>query len=93
MQKFQIALGRIMDQWRSANRAGGTHDRRHPALPRSRSLYDGATPAGAGVATEVLLRLALHLGDEPLRSAARSALTAATRQFRICRSSGMAPAA
>ena len=40
----------------------------HERLPtRSRSTHDGALPAGAGVACEVLLRLAVHFDDEELR--------------------------
>jgi uncharacterized protein YyaL (SSP411 family) len=54
-----------------------TSDDHEVLLTRSRSLYDGATPAGAGVAAETLLRLAIHLDDPPFRNAARSVLAAA----------------
>ena len=43
-------------------------------LTRSRSVHDGALPSGAGVATEVLLRLALHLNRDDLRHAAERTL-------------------
>jgi uncharacterized protein YyaL (SSP411 family) len=39
-------------------------------LVRTRSIHDGALPAGSGVATETLLRLAGHLDDARLRDAA-----------------------
>jgi hypothetical protein len=57
--------------------AGGgfffTSDDHESLLVRTRSTYDGALPSGAGVAAEVLLRLAVHLDrDEFRRSAMRT---------------------
>jgi uncharacterized protein YyaL (SSP411 family) len=49
-------------------------DDHEPLLARSLSSHDGALPAGAGVATELLLRLGLHLDDDLLRGAAERAL-------------------
>jgi uncharacterized protein YyaL (SSP411 family) len=43
-------------------------------LTRTRSLHDGALPSGAGVATEILGRLAIHLGDDAFRAAAERTL-------------------
>jgi uncharacterized protein YyaL (SSP411 family) len=43
-------------------------------LTRNRSLHDGALPSGAGVATELLLRLSIHLDDRSLRETATRAL-------------------
>ncbi len=45
-------------------------------LTRNRSLHDGALPSGAGVAIELLLRLAIQLEDRALREAAERALRA-----------------
>ena len=59
--------------------AGGfffTSDDHEKLLTRSRSLYDGALPAGAGVAAEVLLRLAAHRNDPTLRAPAERTLRA-----------------
>jgi uncharacterized protein YyaL (SSP411 family) len=60
--------------------AGGgfyfTSDDHEALLTRTRSLHDGALPAGAGVAAEVLLRLSAHLDDRALGDAARSTLAA-----------------
>jgi uncharacterized protein len=53
-----------------------TSDDHEEILARTRSVYDGAIPAGSGVAVEVLARLAVHLDDAALRDAARAALTA-----------------
>jgi uncharacterized protein YyaL (SSP411 family) len=67
-------VGRFGDEKR-----GGfffTSDDHETLLTRSRSLYDGALPAGAGVATEVLLRLALHFDDPALRRPADRTLRA-----------------
>jgi len=47
-----------------------TSDDHEALLTRNRSLHDGALPSGAGVATEFLLRLAVHLDDETLREPA-----------------------
>ena len=49
-------------------------DDHEPLLARSLSSHDGALPAGAGVATELLLRLGLHFDDATLRRAAERAL-------------------
>jgi uncharacterized protein YyaL (SSP411 family) len=51
-----------------------TSDDHESLLTRTRSLHDGALPSGAGVATEVLLRLAVHLDDSALRRAAERTL-------------------
>jgi uncharacterized protein YyaL (SSP411 family) len=45
-------------------------------LVRTRSIHDGALPAGSGVAAEVLLRLAGHLDDSRFRDAALGTLRA-----------------
>jgi uncharacterized protein YyaL (SSP411 family) len=45
-------------------------------LARTRSTYDDAIPAGSAVATEVLLRLAVHLDDAALRKGGLAALVA-----------------
>jgi uncharacterized protein YyaL (SSP411 family) len=51
-----------------------TSDDHESLLTRTRSLHDGALPSGAGVATEVLLRLAVHLDREDLRRSAERAI-------------------
>jgi len=60
--------------------AGGgfffTSDDHESLLVRTRSAYDGALPAGAGVAAEVLLRLAVHLDCEEFRRSAMRTLEA-----------------
>ena len=53
-----------------------TSDDHETLLTRTRSSHDGALPSGAGVAAEVLLRLARHLDDAELRAAGGRALTA-----------------
>jgi len=45
-------------------------------LVRTRSIHDGALPAGSGVAAEILLRLAGHLDDSRFRDAALRTLRA-----------------
>ncbi|HXV74999.1 MAG TPA: hypothetical protein VD788_01670, partial [Candidatus Polarisedimenticolaceae bacterium] len=45
-------------------------------IARNRSAQDGALPSGAGVAVELLLRLAAHLDDDPFRELAERALAA-----------------
>ncbi len=45
-------------------------------LSRNRSLHDGALPSGAGVAVELLLRLASHLDRPDFREAAERTLSA-----------------
>jgi uncharacterized protein YyaL (SSP411 family) len=54
-----------------------TSDDHEPLLARSRSAQDGALPSGAGVAAELLLRLALHLDSESYRRTAARALESA----------------
>jgi uncharacterized protein YyaL (SSP411 family) len=59
--------------------AGGFHftsDDHETLLVRTRSLYDGALPAGSGVAAETLWRLAVHTDDPRLREGAERALVA-----------------
>jgi uncharacterized protein YyaL (SSP411 family) len=53
-----------------------TSDDHEALLARSRSQHDGALPSGAGVATELLLRLAVHLDDDRLRRVGLRALEA-----------------
>jgi uncharacterized protein YyaL (SSP411 family) len=53
-----------------------TSDDHESLLARTRSTHDGALPAGAGVAAELLLRLALHLDDPSLREPAVATLGA-----------------
>ncbi len=53
-----------------------TSDDHETLLTRMLSHHDGALPSGAGVASEVLLRLAVHLDDERAREAARGTLLA-----------------
>jgi uncharacterized protein YyaL (SSP411 family) len=60
--------------------AGGfyfTSDDHEEVLTRNRSLHDGALPSGAGVAAEVLLRLAVHLDSTSLRAAAQRTIESA----------------
>jgi uncharacterized protein YyaL (SSP411 family) len=72
-------LARVMVE-RFADPGGGgfffVSDDHEELLHRSRSLHDGALPAGSGVAVETLLRLAVHLDDPDLRSPAMSTLRA-----------------
>ena len=50
----------------------------HETLPvRNRSLHDGALPSGYGVASELLLRLAMHRNNAGMRDTAERALVAA----------------
>jgi uncharacterized protein YyaL (SSP411 family) len=60
------------------DRSGGgfffTSDDHEALLTRNHSLHDGALPAGAGVAAEVLLRLAVHRGREDFRRSAERTL-------------------
>jgi uncharacterized protein YyaL (SSP411 family) len=62
------------------DRSGGgfffTSDDHEALLVRNHSLHDGALPAGAGVAAEVLLRLAIHRGRKDFRRSAERALQA-----------------
>jgi uncharacterized protein YyaL (SSP411 family) len=53
-----------------------TSDDHEKLLTRTRSLADNALPSGAGVATELLLRLAWHRGREEFRKAAERTLEA-----------------
>jgi uncharacterized protein YyaL (SSP411 family) len=53
-----------------------TADDHETLLTRNHSLQDGALPAGAGVATEVLLRLAVHRRRDAFRDAADRTLAA-----------------
>jgi len=58
---------------------GGFHftsDDHETILARTRSTYDDAIPAGAAVAAETLLRLALHLDDASFRKAGLATLAA-----------------
>ena len=62
---------------------GGFHftsDDHEKILARMSSTYDDAIPAGSAVATETLLRLAVHLDDASLRKAGTAALTALAPQ-------------
>jgi uncharacterized protein YyaL (SSP411 family) len=59
--------------------AGGFHftaDDHEALLARTKSTWDGALPAGSGVATEALLRIGLHTGDKALSDAAGRTLVA-----------------
>jgi len=59
--------------------AGGwffTSDDHESLLTRNHSTHDGALPAGAGVAAELLFRLAIHLRRDDLRGAAERTLDA-----------------
>jgi hypothetical protein len=59
--------------------AGGFHftaDDHESLLARTRSVHDGALPAGSGVAAETLARLAVHTGDDAFATAAEAALVA-----------------
>jgi uncharacterized protein YyaL (SSP411 family) len=53
-----------------------TSDDHEVLLTRNHSLHDGALPAGAGVATETLLRLAVHRRRDDFRHAAERTLEA-----------------
>ena len=53
-----------------------TSDDHEALLTRNHSLHDGALPAGAGVATETLLRLAVHRRRDDFRHAAERTLEA-----------------
>ena len=65
---------------RFENRASGgfyfTSDDHESLLTRNHSLHDGALPAGAGVAAEVLLRLAVHRRRDDFRRSAERAFEA-----------------
>ncbi len=65
---------------RFENRTSGgfyfTSDDHEPLLTRNHSLHDGALPAGAGVAAEVLLRLAIHRRRDDFRRSAERAFEA-----------------
>jgi uncharacterized protein YyaL (SSP411 family) len=52
-----------------------TSDDHEQLISRPRDLYDNAMPSGNSVATEVLLRLAAHTGNEEYRMRAIAALT------------------
>jgi len=54
-----------------------TSDDHEQLLTRTRSRHDGALPSGSGVATELLLRLGVHLDATDLRDSARRALVGA----------------
>ncbi|HJQ99558.1 MAG TPA: thioredoxin domain-containing protein [Candidatus Polarisedimenticolaceae bacterium] len=51
-----------------------TSDDHEALIARTKSRWDGALPAGAGVIAETLFRLALHTGDDALSSAAERTL-------------------
>jgi len=51
-----------------------TSDDHEALIARTKSRWDGALPAGAGVIAETLLRLALHRGDDALREAGEKTL-------------------
>src|SRR5262249_6837790 len=53
-----------------------TSDDHEALLARSPSAYDGAIPAGSGVAAEVFARLAEHLDDDEMRKARDGVLRA-----------------
>jgi uncharacterized protein YyaL (SSP411 family) len=53
-----------------------TSDDHEPLIARPRDPYDNAVPAGNSVAVEVLLRLAVHTGEEEYRRQALRVLTA-----------------
>ena len=65
---------------RFENRTSGgfyfTSDDHESLLTRNHSLHDGALPAGAGVAAEVLLRLAVHRRRDDFRRSAERAFEA-----------------
>jgi uncharacterized protein YyaL (SSP411 family) len=72
-------LGRTLVE-RFEDREGGgfffTSDDHETLLARSRSMHDGALPSGAGVAAELLLRLAVHLDLPELKHSAERLLSA-----------------
>ncbi len=73
------ALARAMLRHFEDGERGGfwfTSDDHETVLARVKSAHDGALPAGAGVAVEVLARLGALLDDDALRSGARRALEA-----------------
>ena len=51
-----------------------TSDDHERLITRPRDLYDNATPSGNSVAAEVLLRLAMHTGEEGYRAQAMRAI-------------------
>ncbi|MCP3980111.1 MAG: thioredoxin domain-containing protein [bacterium] len=67
----------IVDHFEDEHHGGFffTSDDHERLLTRSRTLHDGALPAGAGVAAETLLRLGAHFDDDALRNPARRLLT------------------
>src|SRR5262249_58333436 len=72
------ALAREMVD-RFGDGAGGFHFTaadHEELLTRTRSLADGALPAGSGVAAEALLRIGIHTGDPALSAAGRRTLVA-----------------
>jgi uncharacterized protein YyaL (SSP411 family) len=72
-------FARVMIERFGDSERGGfffTSDDHEQLLTRNRSLHDGALPSGSGVASELLLRLALHLDAEELRAPAVGTLRA-----------------
>jgi uncharacterized protein YyaL (SSP411 family) len=75
--EWSIRIARTMlDRFEDSERGGFffTSDDHESLLARTRSQHDGALPAGVGVATEVLLRLGVHSGEERFRLAAERTL-------------------
>ena len=79
--EWSLRIARTMlDRFEDSERGGFffTSDDHESLLTRTRSQHDGALPAGVGVGTEVLLRLAVHCGEERFRLAAERTLDAFT---------------
>jgi uncharacterized protein YyaL (SSP411 family) len=72
-------LAQVMTERFADSEHGGfffTSDDHEQLLTRNRSLHDGALPSGSGVASELLVRLALHLDSDELRAHAVGTLRA-----------------
>jgi len=78
LDRAAALAGTVVARFEDRERGGlwFTSDDHEVLLARSRTAHDGATPAGAAVAIETLLRLAVHLDHEPFRACARNALRA-----------------
>jgi uncharacterized protein YyaL (SSP411 family) len=78
LERAESLAATMLEHFRDPDGGGWffTSDDHEALLTRNHSLHDGALPAGAGVATEVLLRLAVHRRRDDFRHAAERTLEA-----------------